>query len=124
MWAAVLVAGLASLLLRVVPLLALGRLELSERASAALQHAATGAMAVMLVTTAAHVAGVEPTSPGPPTAGGSVPAAGRVLGVVLAVGLGLVLSRRGRSMPVVVLAGLVTYAGVTGAALVVVTRLG
>ena len=119
MWAAVLVAGLASLLLRVLPLLALGRLELSERVSAALQHAATGAMAVMLVTTAAHVAGVGSTPAGAPTAGATVPTAGRALGVVLAVGLGLVLSRRGRSMPVVVLAGLAAYAGVTGATLVV-----
>ena len=119
MWAAVLVAGLASLLLRVLPLLALGRLELSERASAALQHAATGAMAVMLVTTAAHVVGIGPTPAGAPTPGGTVPTAGRALGVVLAVGLGLVLSRRGRSMPVVVLAGLAAYAGVTGATLVV-----
>jgi branched-subunit amino acid transport protein len=119
MWAAVLVAGLASLLLRVLPLLALGRLELSERASAALQHAATGALAVMLVTTAAHVADAASTPAGAPTGGTSVPTAGRVLGVALAVGLGLVLSRRGRSMPVVVLAGLVAYAGVTGASLLV-----
>lgn len=119
MWAAVVVAGLASYVLRLLPLLALGRLELSERVSEALQHAATGAMAVMLVLAAARAAGVEEPHPGVAATGGSEPP-GRLLAVALAVGVGLLLGRRGRSMPVVVLAGLGAYVGVSAASFVVV----
>ena len=119
MWLAVVVAGLASYLLRALPLFALGRFELSERVSAALQHAATGAMAVMLVSAAARAAGLEGAHPGGTDGGDVVPRVGRVLGVVLAVAVGLLLGRRGRSMPVVVLTSLVTLVGVSAASLVV-----
>jgi hypothetical protein len=123
MWLAVLAAGLASYLMRVLPLFALGRLELPERLSTALQHAATGAMAVMLVTAAAHAAGVGGSAATGVGAGDSVPAVGRALGVVLAVGVGLLLGRRGRSMPVVVVTSLLAYVGVTAASFVVVALL-
>ena len=71
MWTAVLLAGLASYLLRVLPLLLLGRVELPGRVTEALQHAAMGAMVVMLVTGAVHAAGFgagAATGAAPPSA--------------------------------------------------------
>lgn len=106
MWAAVVAAGLGTYLLRALPLLLLSRRELSPRTVEALQHAATGAMAAMLVMGAAQVAGASGGAAAPP---------GRVVAVLGAVGTGLWLGRRGRSMPVVVAAGLGVFATVEGA---------
>lgn len=126
MWAAILLAGLASYLLRVLPLLLLGRVELPERVAEALQHAAMGAMAVILVTGAAHAAGFGAgAAMGVAAAVGStVSQVGHTLGVVAGVALGLVLARRGRSMPVVVLAALSVFAATTGVGVAVASRLG
>ena len=111
MWTAIVVAGLASYVLRVLPLFLLQHVELSPRLSEALHHAATGAMAVMLVTGAAHAADAGPSGTGAP--------AGRVAAVVAGVGVALLLGRRGRSMPVVVVSGLAVYLVVLAGAAVV-----
>jgi branched-subunit amino acid transport protein len=124
MWAAILLAGLASYLLRVLPLLLLGRVELPERVTEALQHAAMGAMAVILVTGAAHAAGVGAGGATGAGAAAAVSQVGRTLGVVAGVAVGLVLGRRGRSMPVVVLAALSVFAATSGVAVAVASRVG
>ena len=126
MWTAVLLAGLASYLLRVLPLLLLGRVELPGRVTEALQHAAMGAMVVMLVTGAVHAAGFGAGSATGAAAavGTTVSQVGRTLGVVAGVALGLALGRRGRSMPVVVLAALSVFAATSGVAVAVASRLG
>lgn len=108
MWAAVVVVGLASYVLRVLPLLILQHVELSPRVGEALQHAATGAMAVMLMTGVVHLVGSEEA--------GQVQAAGRTVGVVAGVVIALVLARRGRSLPVVVLAALLAFVAATATA--------
>ena len=117
MWTAVLLAGLASYLLRVLPLLLLGRVELPGRVTEALQHAAMGAMVVMLVTGAVHAAGFGAGAA--IGVGTTVSQAGRTLGVIAGVALGLLLGRRGRSMPVVVLAALSVFAATSGVAVAV-----
>lgn len=94
MWLAVLLVGLGSYLLRVVPLLLGERLRLPDRVDAALGHAAVGAMTALLVT------GVERTAT---DAGPDRVALGLALAVSGAIGL------LGRSMPVVVLCGGATY---------------
>lgn len=125
MWTAVLLAGLASYLLRVLPLLLLGRVELPGRVTEALQHAAMGAMVVMLVTGAVHAAGFGAGSAtGAAAVGTTASQVGRTLGVVAGVALGLALGRRGRSMPVVVLAALSVFAATSGVAVAVASRLG
>lgn len=108
MWAAVVVVGLASYVLRVLPLVLLQHVDLPPRVGEALQHAATGAMAVMLMTGVARLVGSEGAGP--------VPAAGRTVGVVVGVLIALVLARRGRSLPVVVLAALLAFLAVTATA--------
>jgi hypothetical protein len=81
-------------------------------------------MAVMLLTAAAHAAGVGGSHPADPDSGDPAPPVGRVCAVVLAVGVGLLLGRRGRSMPVVVLISLLAYVGAIAASFAVVALLG
>ena len=115
MWAAILLAGLASYVLRVVPLLVLGRVELPPRLSEALQHAAMGAMAVMVVTGAAHAAGAvgAVAHTGIPQ---TVTVLGRTIGVVAGVGTALVMGLRGRPRPAAVAAATAAFALVCGLA--------
>lgn len=83
-----------------------------------LHHAAMGAMVAMLVTGAAHAAGALDAE----EARGTVLALGRTIGVVAGVGVALVLGRRGRSMPVVVLSALVVYAAASSVAALVAAQ--
>ena len=108
MWTAVVLAGLASYLLRVAPMFALRDVELPPRVARALQHAAMGAMTVMLVTGAAHLAG--------PVASWTGASALRTVGLTGGVAAALLLGRRGTSMPVAVAAGLALFAAGLGAA--------
>ena len=125
MWTAVLLAGLASYLLRVLPLFVLSRVELPERVTEGLQHAAMGAMAVLLVTATARAAGVDGVAAvADAGAGVAVPEVGHALGVVAGVGLGLLLARRARSMLVVLLACVSVSAVLGWAAVEVGARVG
>ena len=108
MWTAVALAGLASYLMRAVPMFALRDVDLPPRVSRALQHAAMGAMAVMLVTGARHL-----VDPGTPWTSGAVV---RAVGVVGGVAAALVLGRRGTSMPVTVAVGVAVFAAALAAA--------
>jgi branched-subunit amino acid transport protein len=95
LWVAILLVGLGSYAFRVVPFL-LGRsVQMSERTSDALRHAAVGAMTAMLATGVADLSrDLTPLS---------------VLAAVLAVGVSIVVAFAGRSMPVVVVSGAATY---------------
>jgi branched-subunit amino acid transport protein len=101
MWLAVVLVGLGSYALRVVPLLLGERLRLPERVDATLRDAAVAAMTALMVLGVKSV-GTEPSGPD-----------------ALAVGLALATSGTvalvGRSMPVVVLSGAVAYGLATGA---------
>lgn len=96
MWLTILLVGAASYLLRAAPMVAGRRLELSKRAQEALGNAASGAMAALLVMSVAHMGdGARP---------------GAVVAAVLAVAVALVLGRRGRPLPLIVVVGLGVYA--------------
>ena len=96
MWLAILLVGLGTYTFRVVPLLLTEWVRLSDRADAVLRHASAGAMTALLVT------GVRGLGDG---SGGHSLVAG-----VLAVGVASGLALLGRSLPLVVLSGAVTYA--------------
>ncbi len=100
MWLAILLVGLGSYLLRVVPLLLGERIRLSEELDATLRHAAVGAMTALLVLGAMQTA-AEPFS-----------TETIAVGLALAVSLGVGFS--GRSMLLVVLSGGVTYGATLG----------
>jgi len=102
MWAAILLTGAASYALRVLPLLAGRRLELSQRVQDAVQHAAIGAMTAIAVTGLVHV-----------VRSGSLPAA---LGAVAGVAVAVLLARSGRSLLVVVLAGTAIFLAISAGA--------
>lgn len=95
-WFAVLVAGLGSYAFRVAPLLLGNRLRISARTQDILRHAGMGGMAALL---ASSVLGF-----------GSTGGAGAIAAVLAAVGAAAVVSWRGRSMTLVVLAGSAFYA--------------
>jgi branched-subunit amino acid transport protein len=101
MWLAIVLVGLGSYAFRLAPLLLGERLTLSARADATLRHAAVGAMTALLVLGVKQVS-TDPISPG------SV-----ALGLALATSGTLALA--GRTMPVVVVCGGVTYALALGA---------
>jgi branched-subunit amino acid transport protein len=95
MWLAIVLVGLGSYAFRVVPLLLGERMRLSERTDATLRHAAVGAMTALMVLGVERVA-AEPFRTD-----------------TIPVGMALVISATvalvGRSMPLVVLCGGVTY---------------
>jgi branched-subunit amino acid transport protein len=95
MWLAIVLVGLGSYAFRVVPLLLGERMRLSERADAALRHAAVGAMTALMVL------GVERVT-ADPLSRDAIP-----VGAALAIS-GMV-ALLGRSMPLVVLCGGATY---------------
>ncbi|HEX6887918.1 MAG TPA: AzlD domain-containing protein [Candidatus Nanopelagicales bacterium] len=101
MWGVVAVVGAVSLAVRALPLVRTDAGWLGPRAEQALRHAGIGAMAALLVGA---------LLPGP--AG----LAGPQLGLLVAVAVGGVLAWRGRSMIVVVAAGVVVSVAVTTAA--------
>jgi branched-subunit amino acid transport protein len=98
MWGVVVVVGALSLAIRALPLVRSDAGWLGPRGEQALHHAGIGAMAALLVAA---------LLPGP----GAVGAA--QLGLVVAVGVGGLLAWRGRSMVVVVAAGVVVSTAVT-----------
>jgi branched-subunit amino acid transport protein len=100
MWLAVLLVGLGSYLLRVVPMLLGERVRLPDELDAALRHAAVGAMTGLMVLGALQTA-ADPFSP-------AAIAVGLALAVSLAVGL------TERPMLLVVLSGGVTYGATLG----------
>jgi branched-subunit amino acid transport protein len=95
MWLAIVLVGLGSYALRVVPLLLGEHLRLPERVDATLRDAAVAAMTALMVLGVKSV-GTEPFGPD-----------------ALAIGLALATSGTvalfGRSMPLVVLSGAVAY---------------
>jgi branched-subunit amino acid transport protein len=97
-WAVVIVVGAASLAIRALPLLRADAVRLGPRAEQGLRHAGIGAMAALLVGA---------LLPGPSGIDGAQ------LGLVVAVALGALLAWRGRSMVVVVAAGVVVSLLVT-----------
>jgi branched-subunit amino acid transport protein len=101
MWGVVVVVGALSLAIRALPLVRSDTGWLGPRGEQALHHAGIGAMAALLVGA---------LLPGP--AGSGRPQ----LGLLVAVAVGGVLAWRGRSMIVVVAAGVVVSFGVTMAA--------
>ena len=105
MWLAIVLVGLGSYAFRVVPLLLGDRMRLSEGADATLRHAAIGAMTALMVLGVKRVLAADPFSLD------AIP-----VGTALAISGTLALL--GRSMPLVVLCGGVTY-GVAFAALTV-----
>lgn len=104
MWLAIVFVGLGSYAFRVVPMLLGERMRLSEGADATLRHAAVGAMTALMVLGVKRVA-ADPFSLD------TIP-----VGIALAISGTVALL--GRSMPLVVLCGGVTY-GVAFAALTV-----
>ena len=100
MWLAILLVGLGSYALRVVPMLLGERVRLSDQLDATLRHAAIGAMTGLLVLGALQTA-ADPFSP-------DALAVGLALAVSLAVGLSE------RPMLLVVLSGGVTYGATLG----------
>lgn len=94
-WIAVLAAGAASYLLRVLPLLIGERVNLSDRARAGLRHAGMGAITALLVLMT--VAVLRPSSGLP------------LIPVVLALGVAGVCALLGRSMLVTVLSGVTAF---------------
>jgi branched-subunit amino acid transport protein len=101
MWLAVVLVGLGSYAFRVVPLLLGEHVRLLERADATLRHAAVGAMTALMVLGVRRFAS-DPF--GPDTI---------ALGMALATSGMVALA--GRSMPVVVLCGGVSYGLALGA---------
>jgi branched-subunit amino acid transport protein len=100
MWLAIVLVGLGSYVFRVVPMLLGERMRLSERVDETLRHAAVGAMTALMVL------GVERAAPEPFSAH-SVP-------VGLALAISGTVAILGRSMPLVVLCGGMTYGGALG----------
>jgi branched-subunit amino acid transport protein len=93
-WAAVLAVALGSFALRYVPLVLGGRLASSPAARRVVDLAGASALAALVAAAVrAQAAGARPGSP---------------VAVLAAVAVGAVLCHRGRSMPVVLVAGLVT----------------
>ena len=103
LWPAVLLAGVLTLALRALPVLAVGETGLSARSTDVLRHAATGAVTALVVLAVLR----------PPAS------AGIDATVLLAVVVAALVTWRGRGMLVAVLAGGVAY----GLATVVVTVL-
>ena len=101
MWLAILLVGLGTYTFRVVPLLLTEWIRLSDQADAVLRHASAGAMTALLVT------GVRGLGDG---SGDHSLVAG-----VLAVGVAAGVALLGRSLPLVVLSGAVTYAACASA---------
>jgi branched-subunit amino acid transport protein len=99
LWTVVLVVGATSLAFRLLPVLAVGRIGLSERTAVLLPHAGTGAVAALVVLGVLGPGG----SPRPDPA------------VLAAVVLGGVLAWRGRSITRAVVLGGCAYALVAGA---------
>ena len=95
LWIAVVVAGLGSYVLRVLPFLAGNRVHLSERAQAGLRHAGMGAITALLVL--GVVAVLRP---------GSGLAVAPVVAALVAATICAVL---GRTMLTTVVIGAVTY---------------
>jgi len=95
MWLAIVLVGVGSYGIRVVPLLLGERMRLSERTDATLRHAAVGAMTALIMLGVKRVA-TEPFSPD------TIPVA-----LALAISGTVALGRR--SMPLVVLCGVATY---------------
>lgn len=95
-WAAVLLVGAGSYLMRLLPLLLVGRLAVPDRVALALRDAGTAAIASLLVGSVTAV-GRSPDTAGP---------------VVLAVALSVasVLAVTGRAVVLVVLGGAAAYA--------------
>jgi branched-subunit amino acid transport protein len=101
MWGVVALVGAVSLAIRALPLARADAVRLGPRAEQGLRHAGIGAMTALLVAA---------LLPGPEGMGGAQ------LGLLVAVGVGAVLAWRGRSMVVVVAAGVVVHLAVTLAA--------
>ncbi len=95
MWLAIVLVGLGSYAFRVVPMLLGERMQLSEGADTTLRHAAVGALAALMVLGVKRVA-ADPFSPD------TIP-------VGLALAMSGTVALLGRSMPLVVLCGGVTY---------------
>jgi branched-subunit amino acid transport protein len=95
MWLAIVLVGLGSYALRVIPMLLGERVRLSQRTDVTLRHAAVGAMSALLVLGVKKV-DADPVSPD-----------------TIAVGMALAVSGTvailGRSMALVVLCGGLTY---------------
>ena len=97
-WVVVLVVGAVSLAFRLLPILAVERFGLSPRASSALRHAGTGAVAALVVLAVLGPAGTVRPEPA----------------VLVAVAAAAVAAWRGWSMTRVVLLGGCVYAMVAG----------
>lgn len=96
MWLAIVLVGAGTFVLRAAPMVGARRLEMSEQAQEALGHAASGAMAALLVMSVAHLSdGAAPSG---------------ILAALPAVAVALVLGHRGRPLPLIVVAGLAVYA--------------
>jgi branched-subunit amino acid transport protein len=106
MWPAIVLVGLGSYVLRVVPLLLCGRLRLSQRADVTLRHASVGAMTALMVLGAQRMT----------TAVTDL----HTLAVVLALAVSGGVALRGRSMFLVVVCGAATYTLTLGVLRVVI----
>ncbi|MFZ2013837.1 MAG: AzlD domain-containing protein [Nocardioides sp.] len=95
MWPAIVLVGLGSYVLRVVPLLLGGRLRLSQRADAALRHASVSAMTALMVLSAQRMTTSVTDL--------------HTLAVVVALAVSGGVALRGRSMFLVVVCGAATY---------------
>ena len=95
MWLAIVLVGLGSYALRVFPLLLGEHLRLPQRVEAMLRDAAVAAMTALMVLGVKSV-GSEPFGPG-------------ALALGLAIATSGTVALVGRSMPLVVLSGAVTY---------------
>jgi branched-subunit amino acid transport protein len=96
-WIVVLAVGAVSLAIRALPLVRADAVRLGPRAERGLRHAGIGAMTALLV------AAIQP---------GHAGAGGAQLSLVVAVAVGAVLAWRGRSMVVVVAAGVAVFVAV------------
>ena len=108
MWLAISFVGLGSYAIRVIPFLLGERIRVSEKADAALRHAAIGAMTALLVL------GVQRATTDPSSA--DTLAVGPALAIAGTVALA------GRSMLWVVASGAVTYGLASGVMSVVLGR--
>jgi branched-subunit amino acid transport protein len=95
MWLAIVLVGVGSYAIRLVPLLLGERMRLSERADTTLRHTAVAAMTALMVLGVKRISS-DPFSPD------TIP-----VGMALAISAAVAL--RGRSMAIVVLCGGVTY---------------
>jgi branched-subunit amino acid transport protein len=101
MWLAIVLVGLGSYAIRLVPLLLGERMRLSERADRTLRHTAVAAMTALMVLAVKKIS-ADPLSPD------TIP-----VGVALAISGAVALL--GRSMAIVVLCGGVSYGVALGA---------